>query len=503
MRKDSKRRLEFVKSPLFWRNFLLISFIISLIPILIIAKYNHSCADDFSFGIGVHRAWAQTHSLLEVLKAIGNTVHVIGQTWQGTYSAIALFTIQPAVWGEQYYFLTTYIIIAFLFWGIFSFFRSWIGRTTGGKPIADIVSCCVLILFLQLVPTPVESLFWWNGASFYVIWGALMLVQISRFLTVSREKKCSILQCAVMSVLGILLAGSNYITALLTVEMSVIFLANCIYSRKNWRQAAVVLLVTLVGFIISVSAPGNAVRQQQYATMNPILAIVESFLYAYRWAITWTPDTLILVLLLCLPFAIGTQIKANEKVPQIPLWIKLVLLIGLFASTFTPTLYSGNGIGPERAQNLRFLLWVILCFASEFIVAEHAVGWIRKNGHSSVLEDVRAWFSPKKAILLFGVFSIAMLLSGMRAYYFNQFDCFTSVSAVHSLLKGDAKEYDRIADERMQLLLGDEANVALPPFTKKPHVLFFNDVTADPRDLSNIAIADFYGKESVTLQETD
>lgn len=503
MKRDNKQLIGFVKSPLFWRNFLLISFIVSLIPILMIAKYNHSCADDFSFGIQVHKAWLQTHSIFEVIKAIGNTVLVIGKTWQGTYSAIALFTIQPAVWGEQYYFLTTYILLAFLTLGIFSFFRSWIGRIYKNNRIADIVSCCVSIAFIQMVPTPVESLFWWNGASYYVIWTALLLVQVSCFLSVAHAKKCSILQCVVMSALGILLAGSNFITALLTVEVTVIFLANCIYSHKNWRQAAVVLLITIVGFIISVTAPGNAVRQQHFATMNPILAIVKSFLYTYRWAITWTPDMLILMLLFCLPFAIGIQIKAKEKTKQIPLWIKLSLLICLFVSTFTPTLYSGNGIGPERAQNIRFLLWVILCIASEFLVAEHAINWIKKNGHSSALENLQVWFTPKKAILLLGVLAVAVFLSGMRGYYFNKFDCFTSVSAAHSLITGDAQEYDRVADEREQLLLSEETNVVLPPFTTRPYLLYFNDVTSDPSDLSNIAMAEYYGKESIIVREPD
>ena len=503
MRENKKHWIEYIKEPLLWRNILLVLLALSIIPLLVLAKYNHSCADDFSYGIGVHQAWTQTHSLLEVLKAIGNTVHVISKSWQGTYSAIVLFAIQPAVWGEQYYSLTTFIIIAFLLWGVFSFFRSWIGKSSGSKYIADIVSCCVLILFLQLVPTPVESLFWWNGASFYILWNALMLVQISRFLTISYAKKCTVLQCVTMSVLGILLAGSNYITALLTLEITVLFFAYCIYSRNSWKQAAIVLAVTLAGFAISVFAPGNAFRQQQYESINPLLSIIESFMYAYRWAITWTSDTLILELLFCLPFAISIPLNTNVKTLRFPLWVKLLLLIGLFVSTFTPTIYAGNGAGPERAQNMRFLLWAIVCFISEFLVAEHAVNWIKKRGHGSILDDIQAWFSTRKAVLLLSVLIVAVFLSGLRGYYFNKFECFTSVSAVHSLVNGEAQEYDRIADERMQLLLSDETTVVLQPFTTEPYLLYFYDITDDPTDLGNQAMAAYYGKESVIVSKTD
>lgn len=41
--------------------------------------------------------------------------------WQGSYAAIALFAIQPAVFGEQYYFLTTFILISIFIFSTFYF----------------------------------------------------------------------------------------------------------------------------------------------------------------------------------------------------------------------------------------------------------------------------------------------------------------------------------------------------------------------------------------------
>ena len=503
MRKDTCEKLGFVKKTTVWRNLLLVLLFVSLIPLLIIAQYNHSCADDFSYGIYVHQTWNQTHNLFDVAKTIAKTVSEFNQIWQGTYSAIVLFTLEPAVWGEQFYFLTTYILVTFLLLGVFTFFRSWIGQTYGRKDIADIVACCVSIAFIQMVPMPVESLYWWNGASFYIIWNSLMLVQISRFFVVSQTQKCSPLQCVIMSGLGVLLAGANYITALLTIEITVLFLVYCICTRNRWKQVAIILIVTFIGFIISVTAPGNAIRQQQYETVHPLLAIINSFLYAYRWAITWTPDTLILLLALCLPFAIGMQRNAKVQNATIPLWLKLTLIICLFVSTFTPTIYSGNGIGPERAQNMRFLLWVIVCFVSEFLIVQHAAIWLRKRGQVSILENMNDWFTPRRAALLVSVFLLIAFLSGMRSYHFKKYECFTSVAATYSLLNGEAKEYDRIADQRMQALLSKEPNIVLQPFLVRPFLLYFNDITDDPNDLSNKAMAVYYGKESIATTEED
>lgn len=44
-------------------GFLVIVFILALIPVLLIGKYNYPCADDFGFSAYSHIAWEETQSI--------------------------------------------------------------------------------------------------------------------------------------------------------------------------------------------------------------------------------------------------------------------------------------------------------------------------------------------------------------------------------------------------------------------------------------------------------
>lgn len=495
--------LRLIRKPALWRILLICVLIVTLIPIMVISQYNHSCADDYSYGKRVKDTLAKTHNPIEIGKAVVSTVSSTYKTWQGTYSAIVLFSLQPAVWGEQYYFLSTYLIIAAMLWGVFSFFRAWIGGVYGRNDIADIVSCCVSILFLQMLPSPVQGLFWWNGASYYTIWNALMLIQIARFFRFTQAKKLTIVQCAISALLGFLLTGSNFVTALLTLEVTVLFVAYCIYTRKNWKRASAILLFTLAGFIISVAAPGNAVRQQMFASMPAMEAIVKSFLIAYKWAVVWSPLMLVTILAFFLPFAFLLHSTTQERKSKIPLWLKLVILIGLFVSSFTPTIFAGNDAGADRVQNLRFLLWVMICFMTEVLVVERFVLWMKKNNLSYLLERWSNWFTLKRTLLTLCAFAMAVFFAGVRRYQTHELNCFTSVSAVYSLYRGDAQEYDAIADQRVSILLSDEKDVVLPPYENRPHVLYFDDVTNDPTNWKNRSMAKYFDKDSVVASYPD
>ena len=88
---DKPSPFEFVRKTSFWRGLLFLVLVISLFPILAIAPYNHSCADDYSYGYRVHDVFTETRDPVEIVKAIGETVSVTYQRWQGTFSAIVFF----------------------------------------------------------------------------------------------------------------------------------------------------------------------------------------------------------------------------------------------------------------------------------------------------------------------------------------------------------------------------------------------------------------------------
>lgn len=472
-----------------------------MIPLLVIAPYNHSSGDDYSYGYRVHDVATDTGNLLDILKAIGETVSVTYQNWQGSYSAVVLFSVQPAVWGEQYYWITTFALIPLILFGIFALFRSWIGHVLGRKDIADIVSCSVSIVFFQLLPSPVEGLYWWNGASYYIIWNALMMVFFSQLILVLYKRRCSVVKGVLLSLFGILICGGNFVTALLTLEIMILFLAYAVYTRNSWKQMLVIFLFVLAGFLINVLAPGNANRQEAYEQVSPMLAVAKSFYAALIWSFRWTSPMLIGFLLLFVPVALRLQNKATDNPQLLPLWGKLAILICLFASSFTPNIFAGTSINIGRIQNIRFLFWVIICIAAEIFILQDVLLWIKNKKLEFRQKKAFVWVNSKKTLLFIGLGLMIISVSSVNYVKQNGYSAFSSISAAHSLLSGEAQLYDQAADERIGQLQSTDKNIVFKPFTVYPYVLYKGDITTDPSNWRNTAVARFYGKDSVVLAQ--
>ena len=94
-------------------------FIISLIPLLAISFFNFPSADDFTYTANVHNALI-TDGLIGLISAVLENVKEYYFSWQGTFSAIALMSLQPSVFSVSFYFITTFILLGFLIWGTFS-----------------------------------------------------------------------------------------------------------------------------------------------------------------------------------------------------------------------------------------------------------------------------------------------------------------------------------------------------------------------------------------------
>jgi len=293
-----------IKKLAFWNFFLKIVLGISLLPILIIAFYNHSTSDDFSYGWMTRNAWIDTHSLWEVIKAVLLNVKETYFTWQGSYSAIALFALQPGVWNENAYFLSTYIILGLFIFSYFYTFRKVCSNILKcDTKTGNIIASVVLLLSIQMAPSPAEAFFWWNGASYYVIFHAFMLLFIINFVICVHEDCCSMKKWIGLSMLGIFIAGGNYITMLLALETTACAIAYSIYKRKTVTGKMIIsFLFIMVSFLINCLAPGNAVRQATYEAWPPIKAILFSYQEAYLHMEEWTEPILVIALIFLFPF---------------------------------------------------------------------------------------------------------------------------------------------------------------------------------------------------------
>lgn len=79
-----------------------------LTPMVIIGFYDHPSYDDFGYAALTVKAYREHSSIIAAaLKQIKFSYYA----WQGTYSAIFLFSLHPAIFGEAFYCLTAPILL--------------------------------------------------------------------------------------------------------------------------------------------------------------------------------------------------------------------------------------------------------------------------------------------------------------------------------------------------------------------------------------------------------
>ena len=154
------------EKAVFW--LVLAAVVLMLVPMLLVARYNVPCADDYHFGAPTHAAWQATHSLAAVVKAAGEKVAERYANWQGTYSAMFLMALQPAVFGNGFYALVPFLTLGMLAAGTCFFCLSLFTKLLGASRWQALVLALVWLgIDTQLLPSAVQGFYWYNGAIFY------------------------------------------------------------------------------------------------------------------------------------------------------------------------------------------------------------------------------------------------------------------------------------------------------------------------------------------------
>ena len=372
---------------------------VCLVPMVQIAAFDHSYADDWHYGVDAHLALEAGGGLPAALAAAVQEARDTFFSWQGTYSAILLMALQPGVFSEALYGLGAVAIIAVLAASTFYACGVAVREVLGAdRPTWVAASCLVLLLQTQLIPSPVEGFYWYNSAIYYTFYHALTLVMLGMAARIARgctrrgelTRAGMLLRAVLLCALALFVAGGNFVTgvvACLLMAGAVVATA-CLGRPRRALALAPALLALLAGFALSMAAPGNAERQAtQYPddALGVLPTLLRSGCAAVEYAVLWTGGLLILALAVALPF----MVRAARRSPRAfarP-WAPALLAFALFAASFTPTFYSMGNAGPGRVQNIRYDLFVLLVF----VCAQWFVGWcVRRLERSGALEVLPA-----------------------------------------------------------------------------------------------------------------
>lgn len=370
-----------------------------LVPMVQIADFDHSYADDWHYGVDAHLALEAGGGLSAALAAAVQEVRDTFFSWQGTYSAILLMALQPGVFSEALYGLGAVAIIAVLAASTFYACGVAVREVLGAdRPTWVAASCLVLLLQTQLIPSPVEGFYWYNSAIYYTFYHALTLVMLGMAVRIARgctrrgelARAGMLLRATALCALALFVAGGNFVTGVVACLLvaGVVVATACLGRPRRALALAPALLALLAGFALSMAAPGNAERQAtQYPddALGVLPTLLRSGCAAVEYAVLWTGGLLILALAVALPF----MVRAARRSPRAfarP-WVPALLAFALFAASFTPTFYSMGNVGPGRVQNIRYDLFVLLVF----VCAQWLVGWcVRRLERSGALEVLPA-----------------------------------------------------------------------------------------------------------------
>ena len=169
------RILEFDHKKICW--FLLLLFIISLIPILYLSGYDHAIGDDYGYGFRAHCAWLESHDLREVMRMALETARIYWHTWQGTWFTIFLMALQPEVFSPNAYWIVPWLMLAVNI-GSTSLLLHYfmVRRLELSVPTFLCVDILLLMSMIQFFPSTKSGIFWYNGSVHYIIpYGLAML----------------------------------------------------------------------------------------------------------------------------------------------------------------------------------------------------------------------------------------------------------------------------------------------------------------------------------------
>lgn len=467
---------------------LLAVLLLSLVPMLMICRYDVPCADDFTYGAAAHLKYMETGSALQAVLAGAKHTADTYLNWQGSFSAVFLMAVQPAVFGESFYGVGAVIVMAALIAGVFCLCAALFSGVFGlQKSVGGCVAAVILLLCIQLVLSPVQGFYWYNGAVYYGFFYGLSLLTFA--LGIRTVRRGGRLRLALLCVLAFVLGGGNYVTALTCAIIGFCSIALLLLLKnKNWKKLLLPVAFLMAAFLVSIIAPGNAVRQSSVShSPNAVTAILNSFQCGAVYSVSWfsLPMAGALLFLAVIFWNNASRAAIRFRYPGLVTIYSYCLLSAMFC----PTMYALGSIGDKRLVNIIYYAYVLLLAINCF----YWIGWIKPR-IMKARESGGAF--PLRGLL--AAAACCLVCCGVYARGHG----FTSLMAIGAMRSGEAREYYECAQKRLESLNnGIAEDLVLEPYSSRPYLLFFDDITQDAADWRNVAMSEYYGEHSVILAE--
>lgn len=466
-------------------------YLISIIPLLALSVYAYPAADDFGYGAVYHQTWLQTHSVWQTVWQAVLTAYDRYFTWQGTFSSVFLFALQPAVWSEALYWLTTVMMLTLLTLGVWYVMRAVLGKCLGADKYSILtISAVVLFFTVQCMVDGAQGLFWYNGAAHYIVMHGIYLVLVAFQVGQIKKETCPIGGIVVSTLLAFFVSGGNYITALLygITVVTIAVVAVFVKQKRRVLRLVVPFVAYAAGFVLNVAAPGNAVRKANFTeTPGVVSSVLISFSDCLQYVMgEWSDWRVVLMAVLILPIALRIVRETTFRF-RYPLVVAGYSYCCLSAM-FTPTIYATGSIGASRIHNIIFAMFLLLLALNVVYVT----GWLVRKGYLSKQTDK----DGKYDFVLLALEGIC----AMGIYGFIEPRAFTATNAMESILNGEAENFREVNRMRRELLQDSQIReLELPRYDQLPPLLYIDDIS-EVSDWKSDGMCRFYDKDRIVLE---
>lgn len=460
----------------------------SIAPILIQSQYTFPHADDYTFGLNAHLGWINDKSLLSVLNGACKTVKQFYFGWQGGYSGIFTMALQPGIWGNSIYPVTTVLVVCLFVYGNYRLIGS-ISRIIKLRRIDSIIILALILFYsFHWMPSVLHGVYWYNGAIYYTGFYSIALCLFSRLLD-SFYQQNNVWKKVAIILLLIYVEGGNLCVITLTVSIVFFFWLYAILSNHSIRtELSLYFVVAIVCFLINVLAPGYHIRQgATIGGMNAIAAIGRSMLETLFQIKMHTKPFVIPFVLICFVLSYST-----EFLKPLSLWKTVLLFLAAFiiySTQFMPGFYSQGNIGPGSLRNVPFFLYFYFVLFSTCVFSLFLKSlWNVK---------LKTQYTDITIFILLAV--IVPLL-----FVFNGISSSNSYMAYNNLTSGSAEEYynQRLKQEKIIERSEQLNDLVVPKITIFPDGLTFDyiELSSSTEDWENTIRASYHSLNSIRTE---
>ncbi len=461
-----------------------------IIPILGVSLYALPAADDFSDAFLVRNSMADQHYSYGVA-AIKSTI-LRYKIWGGYYFAnfLNLFISSFSRGGVQGLRFTVFVINLFFYSSLCYFVVSFLKTIYHVKNKRVLLLACLLMLWIFTNGYCHSETWTWNCVLVaYVLvvacmfWGDVFLLKAI--------KSDKVVYTILAAVIGFLASGGSLnITALnCGLYLLIGFIGYRVYNRKG--KAIICFASALLGGIINVTAPGNFARHSMMQLQYDILGAAKAAAYEVwsrlQYLFFESPFILTLVVFFLAILMFGGN---YDKVGKIhPILLLFIVLCGIIIINFPVCLGYGRFTADRCA-------WVEECgiYLGAFGWTANLAIWIRNNFGN---------FEIRKDVMLCII--VSSLFFGCNLGNVRNLDNYPTIQMMKQLMNGDLRECAEFWEEvLLEIESANEKNVVVYRNEIKTNpFLYCIGITSDQGHWINIAVAEYYDKDSVCIMIND